>query len=94
MLSPAFTFAGDVNLYARKKDLLFTGSAGILHDCSSVKSYPIKFKSYIDPKNVMIPLSDKPRDTNDNIVYSGVYMNNQTFRYILHFFHHLKSGLM
>jgi hypothetical protein len=75
MLSSAFTFTGDVNLYSRSKNLLFTGSAGILHDCSTFESYPVKFKSYIDPKNVMITLSEKPRDVNDNIVYSGSFMN-------------------
>jgi hypothetical protein len=75
MLSSAFTFAGDVNLYSRSKNLLFTGSAGILHDCSTFESYPVKFKSFIDPKNVMITLSEKPRDVNDNIVYSGSFMN-------------------
>ena len=91
MLNPAFTFAGDVNLYAREKNLLFTGSAGILHDCSSVESFTIKFKSYIDPKNVMIKLGDKPRDTNDNILYSGVYMNNQSFQIYPAFLSPLKS---
>ena len=75
MLSSAFTFAGDVNLSARSKDLFFTGAAGILHDCSSIDSYSVKFKSFIDPKNVMIPLSDKPRDANDNLVYSGSFLN-------------------
>ena len=75
MLSPAFTFTGDVNLSARSKNLLFTGSAGIVHDCDMIKSYPVKFKSLIDPKNVMIPLSEKPRDMNDNLVFSGSFMN-------------------
>ncbi len=75
MLSPAFTFAGDVFLSAGKSELLFTGSAGILHDCSAIKSYPVKFKSLIDPKNVMIPLTEKPRDSNDNLVFSGSYIN-------------------
>lgn len=75
MLSSAFTFAGDVNLYSSSKNLLFTGSAGILHDCSKFESYPVKFKSFVDPKNVMITLGEKPRDINDNIVYSGSFMN-------------------
>jgi len=75
MLSPAFTFAGDVSLSARSKDLLFTGSAGIVNTCLSFKSYPVKFKSYIDPKNVMIPLGEKPRDANDNLVFSGTFLN-------------------
>lgn len=75
MLSPAFTFTGDVGLSARSKDLLFTGSAGIIHDCSRIKSYPVKFKSLIDPKNVMIPISEKPRDINDELVFSGSFIN-------------------
>lgn len=91
MLSPAFTFAGDVNLFSNEKNLLFTGSAGIVHDCSLVKSYPIKFKSFIDPKNVMIKLSDKPRDASDNIVYSGAYINTDSIHIYPAFLSALKS---
>ncbi len=75
MLSPDFTFSGDVNLYAAKDMLSFTGSAGIIHDCSAITSYPVKFRAYIDPKNVMIPISGKPRDSNDNMVFSGSFIN-------------------
>ncbi len=74
MLSQAFTFSGDVNLSARADNLFFTGAAGIVNDCD-IKSFPVKFKSYIDPENVMIPLSEKPRDRNDNPVYSGSFIN-------------------
>jgi hypothetical protein len=77
-LSPAFTFSGDVALSARADNLTFTGSAGILHDCKSIESYSIKFKSEIDPKNVMIPVSDKPRDKNDNLVFSGSFINTDS----------------
>jgi len=75
ILSSAFTFTGDVNLYANKNQLLFTGAAGIIQLCDRLKSYPVKFKSFIDPKNVMIPTGDKPRDVNDNLIYSGSYVN-------------------
>ena len=75
MLSPAFTFTGDVALSARADNLTFTGAAGILNNCKTLESYSIKFKSQIDPKNVMIPVSDKPRDINDNLVFSGSYIN-------------------
>ncbi len=75
MLNPDFTFYGDVNLYSIRDNLLFTGGAGIVTKCDEIKSYPVKFKSYIDPKNVMIPISDKPRDINDNMVFSGSYIN-------------------
>ncbi len=75
MLNQAFSFSGDVNLYAAKDLLKFTGSAGIVHDCKNLKSYSLKFSSIIDPKNVMIPVSEKPRDINDNMVFSGSFLN-------------------
>jgi hypothetical protein len=77
-LSPAFSFAGDVNLSARNNFLTFTGAAGIVHNCSKIKSYNIKFKGAIDPKVVMIPVSDKPRDINDNLVFSGSFINTDS----------------
>ncbi len=75
MLSQAFTFSGDVSLSARKNNLFFTGSAGIINNCDRITSYGIKFRSYIDPANVMIPVGDKPRDKNDNLVFSGSFLN-------------------
>jgi hypothetical protein len=75
MLNPAFSFSGDVNLYAAKDHLSFNGAAGIAHKCDGLKSYSLKFKSYIDPKNIMIPVSEKPRDLNDNMVFSGSFIN-------------------
>ncbi len=75
MLSQAFSFTGDVSLSARSKYLMFTGAAGIVHDCSDMKSYAVKFKSAVDPKNIMIPISDKPRDPNDNLILSGSFIN-------------------
>ncbi len=75
MLSPAFSFSGDVALSARLQLLTFTGSAGIVHNCSNMTSYSIKFKSAIDPQKVLIPVADKPRDINDNLVFSGSYIN-------------------
>lgn len=75
MLSPAFSFAGDVALSARADNLTFTGAAGILHNCRTIESYSIKFKSQIDPKNILIPVIEKPRDMNDNLVVSGSFIN-------------------
>ncbi len=78
MLSPAFTFTGDVILHSNDDLLNFTGAAGIVQTCSEIKSYNIKFKSKIDPKNVLIPVSDKPRDMNDNLVFSGSFINTDS----------------
>lgn len=75
MLSPAFTFTGDVNLFANQNLLLFTGTAGIVNTCNRIRSYPVQFKSFIDPLNVMIAVSDKPRDAKGNPVNSGSFIN-------------------
>lgn len=80
MLSPAFSFTGDVNLYSNQNLLLFTGAAGIVNTCPSMKSYPIQFKSFIDPGNVMIPASDKPRDVNGNPVMTGSFINTDAMQ--------------
>lgn len=77
-LSPAFTFAGDVMLNARKDNLTFTGSAGIINNCDQIKSYNIKFKSEIDPGNILIPVAEKPRDVNDNPVFSGSFISGDS----------------
>jgi hypothetical protein len=74
MMSPAFTFTGDVSLRANKDQLLFTGAAGIVTNCRDINNRPIKFSAYIDPKNILIPVSDKPRDINDNLVFSGSFI--------------------
>jgi hypothetical protein len=77
-LNSAFSFAGDVMLSAKSDQLTFTGSAGIVNKCSNLTSFNIKFKSKIDPKNVMIPVSDKPKDMNDNPVFSGSLINTDS----------------
>ena len=75
MLSPAFSFTGDVTLSARADNLNFVGAAGVVHNCNSIKSYTIKFRASVDPKMVMIPVTDKARDINDNLVFSGSFIN-------------------
>lgn len=77
-LSPAFTYAGDVMLNARKDHLTFTGSAGIVNNCDQIKSYNIKFKAEIDPGNILIPVGEKPRDANDNLVFSGSFISGDS----------------
>ncbi len=75
LLSKAFTFSGDVMLRSKDDQLTWTGSAGIVQTCTDIKSYNIKFKSKIDPLNVMIPVGEKPRDANDNLVFSGSFIS-------------------
>lgn len=91
MLSPAFSFSGDVNLYSNSANLLFTGSAGIVQDCDRILSRPVKFKSFIDPMNVMIAISEKPRDPNDMILVSGSFINIDSLHFYPAFLSEQKS---
>ena len=73
-LSPAFTFSGDVSLRSSKDYLKFTGAAGIVSVCTNIKNQPVKFSALIDPQNILIPIDDKPRDINDDLVFSGSFI--------------------
>ncbi|MFN2314253.1 MAG: hypothetical protein ABR531_07325, partial [Bacteroidales bacterium] len=73
-LSPAFTFTGDVSLRSREPHLRFTGAASIITPCPNIKSNPVKFSAAIDPMNVLIPIDDKPRDINDNLLFAGTFV--------------------
>ncbi len=73
-LSPAFTFSGDVSMRSAKDYLRFTGAAGIVTICANIKNQPVKFSSLIDPNNILIPIDDKPRDINDDLVFSGSFV--------------------
>jgi hypothetical protein len=73
-LSPAFTYSGDVSLLAKNDHLTFTGTAGIVTDCANINNKPVKFSAAIDPKNVLIPVNDKPRDSDDNLLFSGTFI--------------------
>ena len=73
-LSPAFTYTGDVALRSDSEHLLFTGAAGIVTSCENIENRPVKFSARIDPLNVLIPVSDKPRDTDDNLLFSGTFI--------------------
>ncbi|MFO7755649.1 MAG: hypothetical protein R6V34_06685 [Bacteroidales bacterium] len=78
MLSPDFTFLGDVSFTADRDQLYFLGSAGIVHDCDYIGSAPMKFESHIDPGNLMIPVRDKPRDINGNLITVGTYISTDS----------------
>ena len=73
-LSPAFTYSGDVRLRSDSEQLFFTGAAGIVTDCRNIRSKQVKFRAHIDPENVLIPVTDKARDLDDNLIFSGSFV--------------------
>lgn len=74
MLSPNFSFQGDVSFTNDNNQLYFLGSAGIVHNCDHIGSAPMRFESHINPDNVIIPVDDKPRDINGNLITVGTYI--------------------
>ena len=74
MLSPAFTFTGDVSLRSADDYLKFTGTAGIVTSCDNIRNRPMKFSALVDPMNILIPVEEKPRDADDNLLFSGTFV--------------------
>lgn len=74
MLSPNFSFQGDVSFTSDNSQLYFLGSTGIKHNCDHIRSAPMRFESHINPDNVIIPLNDKPRDINGNLINVGTFI--------------------
>ncbi|UCG28780.1 MAG: hypothetical protein JSV24_05325 [Bacteroidales bacterium] len=77
-LNPAFEFIGTVNLDAQKEFLTFTGGARTVHNCQNLERRYLKFISEIDPQNVMIPVATEPRDINNNRIYNGHFISNDS----------------
>ncbi len=58
-LSPEFYFRGNANLRASRKLMEFDGGFKIANNCMPGQSW-IKFRSVIDPENLMIPIAVQP----------------------------------
>lgn len=77
-LNPAFEFIGDVSLDAKQKLLTFTGGARVVHNCENLGRRYLKFTAEIDPENVMIPVPTEPRDINNNRIFNGHFISNDS----------------
>jgi hypothetical protein len=75
-LSPAFDYFGDVLLQASSKELTFTGSTRILHDCAGIGKDWMRFSGRIDPLEVFIPVGDSLRDDAGSDIGSGIYLTS------------------
>ena len=73
-LSPAFDFFGEVRLEAATKELKFTGSTRIMHDCPGISKNWMNFTGRIDPMEVFIPVSDSLVDADGLPIGAGMFM--------------------
>jgi hypothetical protein len=74
-LSPYFNYQGKITLNSSKALLNFDGGVNIkAADCDRLKSSWLKFNSEIDPKNILIPVSQTPVSINNKPLYSGIFL--------------------
>ncbi|MBD79558.1 MAG: hypothetical protein CL840_11625 [Crocinitomicaceae bacterium] len=74
-LSPRFKYKGDVNLEAGKELLEYEGTTQLVHDCKIDKPW-IKFKTNIDPTDVMIPIDSQSVTEQGRRIHSGQLMGS------------------
>ena len=78
LLNPYFSFTGTVMLEAGKTLLTFSGGAQIIHQCPGMARNYMAFISEIDPGRVRIPVPVEPRATNNNKIYNGHFITNDS----------------
>ncbi len=77
-ISPEFDFTGKIKFLSNIEFLHFNGCFKINQDCDNTTASWIKFKDYVDPLNIYIPLSDTIRDINNNKLEAGIFLANDT----------------
>lgn len=76
-LSPYYDYTGNVNLTANDEFLHFNGAFRIKHNCDSIIPLQwVKFKSFINPKDIYIPIEKNLKDINNLKMFSGIMYSN------------------
>ena len=73
-LSPNYSYQGRFFMEAARPLLTFEGGALIEHNCDMLNPRWVNFRSEIDPKNILIPMSDPLIDIDRNKIFNGLYM--------------------
>ncbi|MDR2835688.1 MAG: hypothetical protein LBV69_05745 [Bacteroidales bacterium] len=74
--SPHFKYIGDVKLYSQNKILEFNGATSIVHNCDTLKANWVKFISFINPKEIYIPIDSTIFNTSKNRLANGLVYTN------------------
>ena len=75
-LSPAFDYFGELLLQGNSKELTFTGSTRIMHDCPGLSKNWMRFSGKVDPAEVFIPVGDSLQDDKGLDIGAGVFLTN------------------
>lgn len=80
MLSPNFAYIGDVSLSAPEKFLYFKGGVQPIYSCPGTTGQWVKFESQINPKRVLIPIDENPRNMNLHRLISGTIVAEDSLK--------------
>jgi hypothetical protein len=72
MLSPWFSFSGDVNLFSQEQFMRFRGGFGIRQECLAPMAAQPLMDTFIDPLNIRIPVPDSLKNTEGEVVAAGL----------------------
>ncbi len=87
-LSPNFRYTGNIELYATDRFWTFAGGAQPIQHCKQIRSSWLRFTSTINPKNVLIPITEKPINLNMVNLLSGSIVSSDS----IHLYPSLVSG--
>jgi hypothetical protein len=91
MLSPEFSFQGDILLKATQKNLNFDGGFRTITDCFRPSGTWTAFNAAIDPSHVLLPLTVPLRDMNLGKLSLGLLYSKTDNRIFAAFFDKRKS---
>ncbi len=91
-LSKYFEFAGNVELYAINKSLVFDGATRIAHECNGIEKNYMNFRSQIDPLNILIPVGDDLKNRDGDPIGAGVIMDQTEIEPYITFLSKKHSG--
>jgi len=73
MLNKYFRFIGKMEVNASSKKIYFEGGFGVIHDCIALQFEWIKLHAQLDPKNIVIPITDMPENTGSGKLRTSIF---------------------
>jgi len=80
-LNSFYKYQGGVNLFANQKFLEFNGGVKVNYECDTSAANWLKFKSFIDPEDIFIPVDTVPYNINNSRLSVGIMLgsNNRIY---------------
>jgi len=70
-----FDFKGSIELFADRKNLIFDGYFMVNHSCELIDKEWVKFRSEIDPKNIVFTLDETLYNDEQDLISTGLVMS-------------------